>query len=290
MGEISHVGGSAPEGSPLIGAATPPDLHIMSWNIRRRMDGLAWRKADRWDVRAPALRTLLQTELPTMLCVQEALPSQASFVLESLGDTYRFVGHGRDAAQRGEGCPIFYDAARLELLEWNQAALSETPARPGSRSWGNIIPRTLVSARFRDRATSRTILAVNTHLDHLSSRSRLRSASAIRAVVAASRLPAVVTGDLNDGATSATLHALLSGGTLVDTWARARARASEEWGTFSNYRAPRRDGKRIDWMLATPDFQVTTAAINPRRYGGQWPSDHLPVQAVLTLPQGGETH
>ena len=201
---------------------------------------------------------------------------------------YRWVGRGRGADGRGEGCPIYYDAERLELLDWEQTALSDRPSRPGSTSWGNIIPRIMVCATFTDRATSRNFLAVNTHLDHLSVQSRLRSAQAIRHVVSVGGLPAVLTGDLNDGGTSAPLRELLGDGMLAETWDMAQTHDSEEWGTFSNYREPRRGVRRLDWILASPVFRVDRAAINAGRHEGSWASDHLPVQAVLRLAEGGD--
>jgi endonuclease/exonuclease/phosphatase family metal-dependent hydrolase len=226
----------------------------------------------------------LRAERPTLLGVQEALPDQARFVHESLGPAYQSVGHGRDKNGRGEACPIYYNAERLELLGWEQAALSNQPTCPGSTSWGNVIPRIMVCATFLDRATSRRFLAVNTHLDHLSWASRLHSARAIRAMAATSTTPSVVTGDLNAGAGSAPLRALLDDGTLADTWNVARHRDSGPWGTFSNYRQPRLDGRRIDWILASQEFGVSRSGINTLRYDGGWASDHLPVQAVLVLP------
>ncbi len=54
-------------------------------------------------------------------------------------------------------------------------------------------------------------------------------------------------------------------------------------GTFANYRAPRPDRARIDWIVVTPDVGVERAAINTFRHEDVWPSDHLPVQAVVTV-------
>lgn len=268
----------------LIGPAAAPALHVMSWNIRRRVRHFIPRAVDRWDHRTPALKGLLQAERPTLLGVQEALPDQAHFVGDALGVGYRRVGHGRAAGGHEEGCPIYYDVERLELLDWEQLALSNRPTHPGSTSWGNILPRILVSATFRDRATSRHFLALNTHLDHLSAGSRLRSARAILAVASQAAMPTVLMGDLNDNSTSAPLRELLAGGLLADTWGMAQRHVTEEWGTFANYKTPRRGRNRLDWILASADFRVDRAAINPQRYAGAWASDHLPVQAVLVLP------
>ncbi len=273
-----------PATGPLLGAAAPPALHVMSWNIRRRVSHLLPRAADRWDVRAPRLRALLEAERPTLLGVQEALADQAQFVRASLGAGYQFVGQGRGARGNGEGCPLFYDEQRLELLAWNQTALSDQPTRPGSTSWGNVIPRIAVSATFRDRSTDKHFQAINTHFDHLSGRSRVLSALAVRRMAATSSVPTVVTGDLNAGGGSPPLLRLLSDRQLVDAWDAAHSHASERWGTFADYRMPRPQGRRIDWILVSPDCRIVRAAINAQRYARGWASDHLPVQALLLLP------
>ncbi|MCP2636445.1 endonuclease/exonuclease/phosphatase family protein [Microbacterium sp. HD4P20] len=272
---------------PLIGPIAPPGLHVMTFNIRRRMDGLAWRRADRWRHRLPAVRALLASEQPTLLGVQEAMPDQADDVLAALGRRYRFVGHGRGARRTGEGCPLYFDSGRLELLEWEQIALSDHPHHAGSRSWGNLIPRVAVTARFRDRSTNSPFLALNTHLDPFSRRSRLRAVDALRALIGDG--PAILTGDLNAREGSRTLRELLSDGSLKDAWATAARRVGASVGTFPNYRPARAGAHRIDWIIVTPDVGVERAGINARRFDGRWPSDHLPVQAVVRLDGEGRS-
>ncbi|MGZ0712806.1 endonuclease/exonuclease/phosphatase family protein (plasmid) [Coraliomargarita sp. W4R53] len=240
-----------------------------------------WRRADRWAHRAGSVRALLRAETPTILGVQEALSAQTQFVLSALGDRYRVIGVGRSASGRGEGCPLFYDADRLELLSWEQLALSDRPNKPGSVSWGNVIPRIMVTASFRDRDTAASLFVVNTHLDHLSRRSRMRSVRAVRRKILEEGGPAVVMGDLNAGQNSAAVRELVANGALVDTWTAAQTRLSADWETYANYRSPRHDGKRIDLIAATAGITVRAAAINPRRYGGVWGSDHLPIHAIV---------
>lgn len=268
----------------LIGPVEAPALHVMTFNLRRRMDGMTWRRADRWGTRRPLLRSLLRTERPTLLGAQEVLPDQARAVLAALGPGYRMIGHGRDRRGRGEGTPIFYDSSRLVVGEWEQLALSEHPRAPGSRSWGNPLPRIAVAATFRERAGGGEFFMVNTHLDPFSPRSRVRSADALRSLVAAQSLPAVVTGDMNAAPDSPALRAFLDGGTLVDAWSIAAHHATPEWGTNPRYRPPRRRAPRIDWVLTTPGILVTDAAVNAEPVDGGWPSDHLPVQIVMRVP------
>lgn len=268
---------------PMIGPVASPGLHIMSLNIRRRMGALAWRPADRWTHRAPRLRALLASERPTLLGVQEALPSQVEVARDALGPSYRYVGHGRGADGAGEGCPIVYDAERLRLLEWTQLALSDKPRVAGSSSWGNWLPRIVVRALFRDATTGAEFVVLNTHLDPFSSRSRVRSAEQIRRWVMRERVPAIVSGDLNCDPESATVAAMLETGALRGAWNAASSRLTPEWGTYARYRAPRRGGRRIDAIMVSEDVQVDAVGINGGPYGGGWASDHLPVQAVLRL-------
>lgn len=268
----------------LIGEASPPALHVMTWNVRRPMP-FGLRAADRWTRRAPRLAALLREENPTVLGVQEALPQQAGFIRDALGGTYRYVGRGRAGNGSGEGCPIFYDASRLVLENAQQHALSDRPNVAGSRSWGNLLPRIMVIATFRDRSTKRRFCVVNTHLDHLSPRSRLRSAEAVRSSVVASGLPAVVMGDLNEGESGAAVVELLRDELLADAWSSARVRLTAQSATRPNYRPPRRNGRRIDWIAVSSGVQVDRAVINERRYNGGWGSDHLPVHAEIVLPE-----
>lgn len=268
---------------PLIGPAAAPSLHVMSFNLRRAMDGPLSPRRDRWSVRAPGVAELLGSELPTILGLQEVLPHAMTVVTRALSPAHRFVGRGRTREGTGEGTPLVYDAERLELREWEQLALSAHPDERGSRSWGNLIPRILVTAEFADRSTGMRFLVVNTHLDHLSSRSRRRSAEAISAVVRERGLPTIVMGDLNAGPRSGAVRALLSHAELTDTWSAAEDRLTPLWSTLNGYRRPRLTGRRVDWMLVSRDVRVRAAAINARVFDGIRPSDHLAVQALLHL-------
>ncbi|MBT2473438.1 endonuclease/exonuclease/phosphatase family protein [Microbacterium sp. ISL-103] len=270
---------------PLLDAPAPADIHVISFNIRRAMDGPLHRPRDRWSVRAPVVASLLRSERPTILGLQEALPRAMDVVMNALGPTYRFIGRGRGRAGAGEGVPLVYDAERLRLHAWDQRSLSAHPHRAASRSWGNVIPRILVWAEFSVRSTNTRFLAVNTHLDHLSPGSRRHSAEAIAGVVASTGLPALVMGDLNAGPRSRAVRTLLTRGGLVDSWRSADRRLTPLWGSLSGYRRPRVAARRVDWILATPDVRVRAAAMNARSFEGVRPSDHLPAQALLRIDE-----
>lgn len=270
--------------APLVGFVPSPDLHVMTYNIRRRMPGLDYDDPDLWSRRKPLLQRFLAGERPAVLGVQEALSHQRAAVSNGLGAAYRAIGRGRNRDGAGEGCPIFVDRARVRIDGWTQLALSSTPDVPGSVSWGNEIPRLAVVAEVVDLETGGELLVVNTHFDHVSHHSRIRSAELIADLVASAGTPALVMGDFNCRVDSEPYLILAGRGGLSDAWEVADSRLTRQWGTFPNYQEPLEGARRIDWVLVAGAARVASAAINPARFEGVWASDHCPVQAVVTFP------
>jgi len=273
----------------LIGPVAAPDLHVMTYNIRRRVPNVRPGSPDRWSDRRRLVQRILAAEQPTLLGVQEALADQVDVVADALGPHYRWVGRGRNPSGAGERCAIFYDSRRLELTAWQQRALSATPERHGSRSWGNLTRRVVVSAAFTDVATGARLVAFNTHLDHLSRRSRLESARFIVNLAQDARAAepgtaVVVTGDFNADVDSAVYRRLTADGVLRDAWETAAVQLTPQWGTYSNYRRRRQGGKRIDLILVGRGVDVVSTGINAARFDGRAASDHEPVQALLRIP------
>ncbi|MGC5171832.1 endonuclease/exonuclease/phosphatase family protein [Microbacterium sp. DT81.1] len=267
-------------GDALIGPVEPPDLHVMTYNIRRRAARVSPRSPDYGPRRRPLLRAILQRELPTIVGIQEAMPDQVAFVADVLGPAYRAVGRGRNPDGSDERCAILYDTRRIALERWSQLALSDTPDVAGSRTWGNLLPRMLVSANLIDTATGIPFRVLNAHLDHLSRAARARSAEMIVDLVRRSDLPTLVLGDMNSDTRSAPYRTLTSG-PLRAAWTAARVRLTPEWDTFSRYRAPKTGGKRIDWILVSDAVTVDAVGINAVRFDGAAASDHEPVQARI---------
>lgn len=271
--------------SSVLGDVDDDLLHVATFNVRRPLPRLLTRSVDRWDRRRPAMMQVLSRESPSLLGAQEVLPAPALDIRRALGPSYARIGAGRRRRGQGEGCPIFFDQTRLELLEGRQLALSDSPDEAGSRSWGNPLPRAMVVGVFRDRRTRSDLAVINTHLDPFSSRSRIRGAEAVRREVRRTGLPTVVMGDLNAGAGSPALAALQRGDLLLDAWAVAAERVTPPYGTYAGYRPPVRFGARIDWILVTTDIAVERIGIDARLEDGVAPSDHLAVHAAIEVPQ-----
>lgn len=267
----------------LAGAAQAGDLDVMTFNLRYASNSTP----NSWTQRRPAMRTLLTTERPDLIGTQKGLLAQLRDIEGDLGSGYDYIGAGREGGIRGEFMAVFYDTTRLEAQTYGHYWLSDTPAVPGSNTWGGGSIRMVTWVRFLHRATGRQFYAVNTHLDNVSEYARQRAAQLIRSRLAALTpvLPIVLTGDFNSPAGSSSyVHTLLAGQSgLADTWTTAGVRGPA-YGTYHNYQALVANGPRIDWVLASEGVTARATLTNTYRRGSQYPSDHLPVQVRLRLP------
>ncbi len=260
------------------------DLRVMSFNLRFASDT----PPNSWPERRPVMRELLREERPHLLGTQEGLYQQLRDIEADLPNHYDSIGEGRDGGSRGEAMQIFYDTRRLQPLEYDHYWLSDTPDVVGSKTWGGCCPRMVTWIRFADTTTGAQFYAVNTHFEAFDALAREKSAQLLLERAATDfdpALPVVVTGDFNEPARSGrTVYDLLvTNGPYVDTWEAAASR-SALFGTFHGYRPLSPDGDRIDWILTTPGVSTSHAEINTFQKHGQYPSDHLPVQATLGLP------
>jgi len=249
-------------------------LSVMSFNLRYASTA----EPNSWAARRPAMAQLLLTELPAVLGTQEGLYGQLLDIAHDLPDHYDWIGLGRAGGSHDEFTAIFFDTLRVQPLEFDHHWLSATPNVVGSASWGNRVIRMVTWIRFADRATGTQFVVVNTHFDHESENSRVRSAEYVRDLVSGLTLPVVLTGDFNAAAGASPAYSILTSG-LADSWLAGR-QATPAYGTFHGYGPLVPNGPRIDWIL-TRGVTVESAAINTYRRDGQYPSDHLPVQALL---------
>lgn len=256
-------------------------LDVMTFNLRFA----STTEPNSWAARRPVMRELLRGEAPDIIGTQEGLYQQLRDIHSDLGPHYDWIGTGREGGSHDESVAIFYDTRRLAPVEHDTFWLSDTPRVIGSNTWGGSLPRIATWVRFRDlNRAGREFYVLNTHLDHANQYARERAASLIveRITKLDRSLPFVATGDFNAVAHNNQVYDVLLAAGLVDTWDHAVERGPL-YGTFHGYRPLTPDGDRIDWILATPRVTVHRASINAFAMNGQFPSDHLPVQASLTL-------
>lgn len=266
-----------------IGPVQDDQLHVMSCNIRLDLSRDHTRRgdADHWPERAPILAALLGAETPDILGVQEALFRQLPVIDQALPH-HRLVGYGKDGGSRNQHCGIYCDTRRLEVLDWDQLWLSDTPRVIGSTSWGNVNPRIVTWARLRDRRQGTEFVHINTHFDHRPENARSKSAAAVLDLVDGefADLPVMITGDFNAPAElSPAYRTPVDPGGLRDSWLVTEQQMTPAWGTFADYADPVPGGDRIDWLLVTAgpgrQVRVCQVAINNFRSDGRYPSDHL---------------
>ncbi|GAB3657752.1 endonuclease/exonuclease/phosphatase family protein [Glycomyces tarimensis] len=264
--------------TPLIGPARGPRIHVMTYNLRAAT-GTA---PHSWGKRRPLVRTLLRRERPTVLCTQEGRFRQILDLKADL-DGYDCVHLGRGGGSRSEATAIFWDERRLTPVEYDHLWVSRRPHVIGSRSWGSHTVRMLTWVRFRDLETGKEFHVVDNHLDHRSERARRKGAELNLRVIADFGSPTIVAGDFNCNPDSKAYEILVRGG-LIDAWDVADERLTPAWNTFNGWRpGPVEGSRRIDWILVQQGLAVHRAAVNSFAEDGLTPSDHWPVQALVSL-------
>ncbi|MDQ3698771.1 MAG: endonuclease/exonuclease/phosphatase family protein [Gemmatimonadota bacterium] len=265
--------------------ASAPPLRVMTFNLRydTPSDG-----ANAWPHRRDWVAALIRFHAPDALGVQEALAHMLTDLDARLPDFAR-VGVGRaDGRARGEFSAILYRTDRLELLDSGTFWLSPTPEVAGSKGWDAAIERIVTWARFLDRRTGCRHVHLNTHFDHVGEQARQESARLMRrrAAALADGMPVVVTGDLNADPASEP-YRILTRDTIGHATPPLRdalvASRDAHYGPNSTWTAFRaiEPGRRIDYVLVSPQVRVLKHAILPDSWNDRFPSDHLPVLASV---------
>jgi len=254
-------------------------LAAASFNLRH---GRAWDGLHSWPLRRRDAVRCIESVGAEIVGLQEVHGFQQRYLARRLSG-YAAVGAGRDdGRERGERCAVLYRPGRLELESWTTRWFSDTPATPGSLSWGNSVARVVTLCRFRDRADGRRFGVADAHWDGASAPSRRRSAEALLQWLDTA-LPWIVLGDLNATAGDPAVARLVAGG-LRDTLAHLGERGPGA-GTHHHWDGAT-DGTRIDYVLVSPEWEVLHAEIAhrlPREGRSKLPSDHWPVVATLRL-------
>jgi len=270
-------------------AATPSTaaLRVMTFNLRydNPNDGV-----NAWPNRRDWVASLVRWHAPDALGVQEALAPMLAD-LDARLPGYARVGVGRrDGATQGEYSAILYRTDRLELIGTGTFWLSPTPETPGSKGWDAAIERIATWARFRDRRSGCAFVHVNTHFDHIGETARQESARLIRRRLdsLAGGLPVIVTGDLNSVPSSGAYRTFTRDTVdmrppLLDAFAASRAGHYGPASTWTAFKAIEPE-RRIDYVMVSREVPVLAHAILPDAWDGRFPSDHLPVMAVLAPP------
>jgi endonuclease/exonuclease/phosphatase family metal-dependent hydrolase len=258
-----------------IQAQSEKELNVMTFNIRY---GTANDGENSWQFRKDNVVQTIRAFKPDLLGLQEALQLQIDELLMKMPD-YAYVGVGRDDGKNmGEYSCIFFLKDRFMADSTETFWFSETPNIVASKSWGNNITRICTWARLHNKFSGKDFYLFNVHLDHESQPSREKSTELLMKRINEKTLPVILTGDFNCGDENPAIKTILSGG-LIDTYRILNEKQPKE-GTFNSFKGET-DGKKIDFIFTTKDFQVRQSEIIRISYEGKFPSDHFPVTAIL---------
>ena len=272
------------------------ELRLMSFNVRYEtpedVGGRSWRE------RIPGAVRMIRRLEPDCIGVQEAQHGQVADLRASLPD-YEFSGVGRDDGKRdGEYSGIFYRKSRFQPDPADSGTfwLSDTPEVPGSRNWGNEIPRVAAWLRLTDLATGRGFYVFNTHWDHKNQPSRERAALLTASRIDARRRadePVALIGDFNSnegnpGILYLTGNRVKVAGAerlwpngLLDTYQTLHS-AEKNRRTLHFWMGNRDGALKVDHILVSRGARIRESAIVTEDQ--PMVSDHFPVTARVVFP------
>lgn len=255
----------------------PIPLRFATFNIRypAASDG-----QDLWDIRKDFVAQVIRAIDADVIGLQECYRAQANYLAGELPE-YEHIGVGRDDGRdAGEMVPLFHKPGRVERLDACHFWLSETPDKPGSKSWDTAITRMCTWGRFK--IADREFCVFNAHFDHRGEEARRQSALLLRSRVdEMAPVPCVVLGDFNATPGSPPHKALVGEDGLLDTGTALDADPATA-GTFHNFTG-NTDGGRIDWILLTNHWKLIESRIDHSHRDNRYPSDHFPVIADVAM-------
>lgn len=266
------------------------ELKVMSFNVRY---GTAKDGKNSWSHRNKILFSVLKQYQADIFCFQETLFFQIeeiSTVLKKFG----YIGKGRDdGKQSGEHNVIFYNPKRFKTLRSGTFWFSLTPNVPGSKHWGNNLPRICTWALFFDKKTSERFFVYNIHLDHRSAEARRKSANFLIQRMNQHKkdnIPVILLGDFNTGERNEIIQFVkgkvcLRGchnneNPLVDTYRILYPKAN---GCTFHMFLGNKFGPKLDYIFAPKESSVIDCSIIRKNENGKFPSDHFPLYAHIVL-------
>lgn len=271
--------------TPVAPKHAAPLLRAMTYNIRldTPVDG-----PNQWTYRRAGVAAQIDWFRPDIFGLQEVVFKQKQDMIADLPE-YRLIGAGRDDGQNaGESSPIGFRTDLFDLLGSGTFWLSPTPDRP-SKGWDAAFPRVATWVRLRTRPRGKTVLAVNTHWDHVGVEARKQSGILISRWLSEHRSKAdhvILIGDFNSDLGGGGLAALTesrSGSALRDSRIASRSAPFGPSGTFNNFKLQPDGHEAIDHILVSTNVSVMRYAVIAQNVGGRMLSDHYPVLADLQL-------
>lgn len=263
----------------------PPDtLKIVTWNMRldTPSDGI-----NAWPNRKNLFIEVLKSGKPSVFGLQEALFNQVQDVEKAFPQFARVGGGREDGKTKGEFSAIFFDTTLYTSSASGTFWLSQTPSVPGSMGWDAACTRVVTWTQLVVKQSGKRFFVFNTHFDHMGQVARRNSALLLlRAVDSlAGAAPAFITGDFNAEPGSEPYSILTdkrNPSHLLNAFHLAEF-ADTPFYTYTGFKVGGIRGETIDYIFLNQKQKVLTYFVNTYNTGGYYPSDHLPVKAVVVF-------
>lgn len=268
----------------LIGCAEEEKTAIRWATFNVRYDNPA-DSLNNWQYRKERVCRFIQDKQLDVVGMQEVLHNQFEDLRAGLPE-YDGIGVGRDDGDKaGEYAPLFYRKDKYEVLDSNTFWLAEHPDSVGMMGWDAVCVRIATWAKFKEKATGKIFMAVNTHFDHVGEEARRQSAlliiRKIKEIVG--DRPAVVTGDFNVTDASDAYATITTNAFVLKDAHKVAEHTTGVGYTFHDFaRIPASECDKIDFIFVTSGIQVTNSEI-PAETPGALLSDHNPQMADLTF-------
>lgn len=252
------------------------DLTVMSFNIRyeNKNDGV-----NSWQLRKNSVSSIILTQMPDLLGIQESKPNQTYYLHEELLKYYDIYARGRDYNDSDEANAIFYNKNRFLALDKGTFWLSEDRYQPGTLFKKAYFPRIVSWVKLFDYYKRQFLWYFNTHFDHLSSSFRRKSSGVLLEEIdkiCGFNENILLSGDFNANETEDCIQLI-----------KKRLNDSEKQGlyTFHDFKGADCSFGKIDFIFIGSNFhckEFITIKTSEKRDGiERFPSDHFPIKALL---------
>lgn len=273
----SCTGKKAQTGTAEAPVAEKAQIEWATFNIRMDTDADS---LNSWKYRKDNVCKYITDKKMDIVGMQEVLHHQLEDLKAGLPG-YAAIGVGReDGKTKGEYSAILYRTDKFEVLDSNTFWLSQYPDSAGFIGWDGACTRVATWAKFKDKATGKIFMGVNTHFDHVGVEARKNGALLIiqRIKDIVGDQPAVLTGDFNVSDTSEAYQTLTTNEFVLKDAHKIAEKTSGPAYTFHGFgRVPMEEREKIDFIFVTPQIRVLDSEITQDPEGPTgYLSDHNP--------------
>lgn len=269
-------------------AAKRTTFSVATYNVR--VDAKEDGPNRSWEKRLPRIVEVVRHGRFDLVGFQEVTPKMLE-ALERAFPEYKVIGY----ADKNGPVPIAFRQELFDVVDFGRFSLSENPFDFSVVSWGSSGVRICQWVLFRVRETGRRLRVFNVHPDWLSCKARAKGMEMLLARVNAATLfgeQAILLGDMNDmegvrapkekydsdypmGGSISRAKSVLR-----DSFDITRTPHEGPYMTASWYKP--KASERLDYIFVTGGLAVEAHRTHGERPGGEFPSDHDAVSAVIS--------